>query len=316
MPYFLKSFFLLILLTPLLVSADFNRNLYYGLRRDPEVVRLQDFLRSAGFFSDNSTGNFLGETLKSVKKFQFSQNISSTGYFGPLTRAVANRRTESKLAPVPKSAVSPYKNKIYLQVSPYGEDPRFESATLENRTDKENISITGLSVENSKGEKFIIPRGFSLPGFEVVAGDIIILKPGERAVITVGKQEKNMDFRLNKCVGYFEEQSSFVPSLLSYCPRQDTRKLLSLPDSCIKTIESTPSCRTIPTSNLIGSACTDYISAHLNYAGCVRDYRADQDFYGSEWRVWMQRSTEFFRNTHDLITLKDQEGKVVSEYGY
>ena len=76
---------------PLLVfGASFDRDLFYGLRTDAEVIRLQDFLRGKGFFTAQSTGNFFDLTRGAVQQFQAVYNIPATGYFGPLSRARAN----------------------------------------------------------------------------------------------------------------------------------------------------------------------------------------------------------------------------------
>lgn len=72
-------------------GGDFNRNLFYGLTNDPDVRRLQTFLSARGLFSGPITGGFFSLTQTAVKRFQASQNIQQTGYFGPLSRASANK---------------------------------------------------------------------------------------------------------------------------------------------------------------------------------------------------------------------------------
>jgi len=78
--------------TPSSLSA-FSRNLSFGMRNDPDVEKLQNFLTQWGYYVGPIDGDFFLPTLKSVKKFQKSQNvahISATGFFGPQSRAVAN----------------------------------------------------------------------------------------------------------------------------------------------------------------------------------------------------------------------------------
>jgi peptidoglycan hydrolase-like protein with peptidoglycan-binding domain len=82
-------------------SPTFERDLYYGLRGDAEVTRLQEFLRDEGVYEGPVTGNFFTLTLAGVKKFQTLQGIVPvSGYFGPKTRAAANSRLAAK-APAP-----------------------------------------------------------------------------------------------------------------------------------------------------------------------------------------------------------------------
>lgn len=83
---------LTLLLFPILVSAQtFEHDLYFGLRNDSDVIKLQEFLTDQGVYSGPITGNFFSLTLKGVKDFQARESIAPVaGYFGPLTRAKAN----------------------------------------------------------------------------------------------------------------------------------------------------------------------------------------------------------------------------------
>ena len=72
----------------------FERDLYYGLREDPEVSCLQQFLKNQGqeiYPEGLITGNFLYLTLAAVQKYQAKKGIIQTGYFGPLTREATNK---------------------------------------------------------------------------------------------------------------------------------------------------------------------------------------------------------------------------------
>ncbi len=75
---------------PLITSASFDSDLYYGLRKNPQVQELQEFLTDQGLYSGPITGNFFALTLKAIKSFQTVQSITPTGYFGPITRGKAN----------------------------------------------------------------------------------------------------------------------------------------------------------------------------------------------------------------------------------
>lgn len=313
-----KLVFILLVLMPLSVSAAFSRDLYLGLRNDPDVVRLQEFLRVRGHFTfPENTGNFFVATRLAVARFQAANGIiPAVGFFGPLTRSLVNKLlgfTDNTGAQVSSSA----KGKIKISdVSGTSETPQFESITIENGSEKENISITGFVISSDKSS-FIIPKGHHLLGSSASAEDPIILRPRERAIITVGKQAKLMDFRENLCTGYYSEFSDYTPSLSSSCPRPDTRELLQLSDRCINVIERTSTCRTADLQDiLIESVCSEYINQNLNYAGCVRNYQSRSDFFSDHWLIWMQRTEEFFRNTHDKIILKDRLGRVVDEYSY
>ncbi|HEY4496928.1 MAG TPA: peptidoglycan-binding protein [Candidatus Paceibacterota bacterium] len=74
-----------------LAVIEFNRNLYYGLENDGDVVRLQDTLIKKGFLKEGlNTGNYFGLTLDAVRMYQRFNGILPTGYFGPITREKLN----------------------------------------------------------------------------------------------------------------------------------------------------------------------------------------------------------------------------------
>ena len=70
--------------TPVIIT----KNLYFGMRNDSEVVKLQQALMERGYMSaDQITGNFFATTQGAVKSFQVNHSIPATGYVGPLTRS-------------------------------------------------------------------------------------------------------------------------------------------------------------------------------------------------------------------------------------
>jgi len=336
----MKKLVFILLVLPLIASARFDRNLYFGMRNDLDVKQLQDFLRDQGHFTfPTSTGNYFQVTLDAVKKFQKARGISVvSGYFGPQSRAAANdlllpgvsggiSATPSsgyvqtiKPAPSPTAVVrgiSPYKGKIRIG-SVYGSAnrPEGEMIVLENRTEKEKIDITGFSLLNSRGDSFTIPKGHELPGFTHAPEDSIVLKPRDRAQITAGRQRTWFDFRDNICVGYLDDQLQFEPPLSHRCPWIETRNLGYLSDRCLSIIRSTDTCRRPSFTGFVEPECSDFLNGNLSYASCVRDNRNTSEFYSSEWLIWMQKSNEFIRNVSETIVLKDQQGNEVDRYSY
>lgn len=85
------------------VKADtfiFSKNLHTGtLGKNVEVMVLQQFLFNEGFYEGPITGNFRTLTKKAVKAFQKSKGISSTGYFGPITRGEVNKSLSLQTEP-------------------------------------------------------------------------------------------------------------------------------------------------------------------------------------------------------------------------
>ena len=72
-------------------SLSFNVSLGHGSTNKAEVLKLQNFLFDNGYLHVTPTGLFLGLTQKALSQFQQNQGISPLGYFGPLTRSVANK---------------------------------------------------------------------------------------------------------------------------------------------------------------------------------------------------------------------------------
>lgn len=74
-----------------ILAAAFERDLYFGMRGDADVTKLQQFLQSQGLYSGPVTGNLFSLTQEGVKKFQEKESITpASGYFGPKTRVRAN----------------------------------------------------------------------------------------------------------------------------------------------------------------------------------------------------------------------------------
>ena len=83
--------------------SKITKNLYYGLRNDPQVRCLQEFLKSQGpeiYPEGLVTGNFLDLTYRAVIRFQekYKEEIleplglhHGTGFVGPKTRAKINQ---------------------------------------------------------------------------------------------------------------------------------------------------------------------------------------------------------------------------------
>jgi len=85
----MKNIILLALLLPGIAFASFDTNLKYG-SKGSSVIELQEFLVDQGCLVSEATGNFYSLTLRAVKCFQSAHALPVTGYFGPMSRAVAN----------------------------------------------------------------------------------------------------------------------------------------------------------------------------------------------------------------------------------
>ncbi len=67
-------------------------NLKLGMRNDPQVVAMQNFLISQNYLAPTNNTGFFGQlTFAAVRIYQSENSIDSTGFVGPLTRGSMNR---------------------------------------------------------------------------------------------------------------------------------------------------------------------------------------------------------------------------------
>ena len=89
--YMKKTLFLLgVLLLPSLALASFDVSLKIG-SRGQAVTEMQDLLQEDGCLTTQPTGYFGFATLRAVKCFQTKYKLPASGYWGPQSRAQANK---------------------------------------------------------------------------------------------------------------------------------------------------------------------------------------------------------------------------------
>lgn len=260
---------------------------------------------------------FAGEEISRDSENQGSE-LSSSGTEGE--REVS--------APIGEQEISRQKEqKLVLNLSAAGareENPRKEYLELRISSDseKDNISITGWTLKNSRNEKVKIGQGAYL----VYSGQVnqendIALKKDERAYIITGRSPAGASFRNNVCTGYFEQFQDFEPSLRKDCPypRDDEKiKNSGLKDGCLDYIDDLSQCfmpvKDIPLN--LDDSCRNYISENINYNGCVNNHRTDENFYGKTWMIYLSRDQEFWKEKRETISLYDQNNKLIAETKY
>lgn len=181
------------------------------------------------------------------------------------------------------------------------------------------LDMSGWTVENKRGDRFGFGYTANLPyASQVNTLSRLIVLPGSTVRIVTGQSPIGTNFRVNKCAGYFAQFNSIAPSLVQKCPRpSDEPAQTNLSDICLDYIESLPRCR-IPQNTLldIGNTCRAYITANINYSGCVANHKIDPDFYQNEWYVYLARSTELWKDKRETIILRDRQGNLMAELEY
>ena len=192
---------------------------------------------------------------------------------------------------------------------------------LRNNSKEETINISGWTIETNKND-IKIPQAIKnlSYSFSTTEYSDIILDYKDEVIISMGTSPKGVNFRVNKCSGYFGSSSTFYPTLSKDCPQLKESEYSHLKKTCRDFIDDLSKCEVPDYSSDFGvsadSQCTEFINNNFSYSKCYSNYRYDADFLESKWRVFMNKSTDIFDNYNDRIILKDNSGLVVDEYEY
>lgn len=182
--------------------------------------------------------------------------------------------------------------------------------------------LSGLRLRGAYNLDLPIGEGVYLywPGI-VNNKEPIFLESGGKAIITTGQSPIGYSFRLNKCTGYLEQFQDFIPSLSKDCLYPRDEDLPSGPggldDKCLDYIDKLPRCeivKSIPA--YLSSQCQEYISTKINYKSCVDTHRDDPDFYKNEWRIFLGRNDELWKEKRETIELLDKSGGLIKSISY
>jgi peptidoglycan hydrolase-like protein with peptidoglycan-binding domain len=84
-------------------QPTFNTDLKYG-SKGQAVLDLQNFLQNQGVLTVKPNGYFGPNTLKAVRSFQLTNELPTTGFFGPLSRAIASKMFIPNVSAISNSA--------------------------------------------------------------------------------------------------------------------------------------------------------------------------------------------------------------------
>lgn len=174
--------------------------------------------------------------------------------------------------------------------------------------------VTGLSA--------VIPQGKSLPIVgQVSENSPISLLPGGRAIITTGESPIGSSFEINTCSGYLGQFQEYTPALRQECPypTDELKSVLPSYDStCIDFVANIPRCGAytgvIPSS--LSNSCRAFITRDLTYNGCVAIHKNDKGFFSGEWRLFLSKQSEMWRNSQEIIKLIDAKGNTLDAITY
>lgn len=209
-------------------------------------------------------------------------------------------------------------------------DPGMEYIYLYTNLQKnEKVNITGWYLKSEITGNYVFIGKTSLLPFPFTKGeDDILLKNGDRAILTKGFSPIGISFRANMCTGYFEEKTRFYPSLSRQCPLPKEEKLPTFSsnhernDECLDLIENIPRCTTIGNEYIrklpdtVTNSCKTYMKNQINYNSCVANHFGDIDFPGNEYRVYFNIFGKLWKDKREKIHLYDKSGLIVDTISY
>ena len=245
---------------------------------------------------------------------------------GPYPQAPAVLpQQEIKTAPEtetePEAETKTYKGEIRLNIRKAKESNPDEEYIIITASykNKKPISISGWTLKGSRGNSATIGEGaYLVYAAQVNPQKPILLEPGAEAIVITGRSPIGTNFQLNKCIGYFNQFQEFIPSLPQKCPEpEDEVGVRELPDACIDYLKQLKRCE-IPLTkpHNISPECNSFVDENINYSGCVNNHRNDPDFFEKDWRIYLNREEELWKNQYETITIYDQDGRIVAQESY
>ena len=255
---------------------------------------------------------------------------SDGGSAGYNTDTSASQSSQPVVSGVVFGLASPYKGIVTMShyvSSASSSDPGSEYVEISvAQNASQSVKITGWALESEASYNAeLIPKGTRVPTSGVVnAADDIVLDPGDRAIIISGESPVGASFRENKCIGYFGTFQKFYPSLPQNCPSASSElsTLYGTPyihdPSCIDYADTLSRCQVAlpPTNTKLSLTCQDFLEARLNYNGCISTHKADSDFNGTTWHIYLGRKSHLWRTRHEIVKLMDDRGKTVDMFSY
>lgn len=191
-------------------------------------------------------------------------------------------------------------------------------------SNNEKVNVTGWRIKTNNGE-IVVPQAVNVYEPSGLAPqEDIVLSANNHVTIYIANSPINKNFRLNKCIGYLQNDYVFFPPLPQNCPTPSRSDISYLSGQCQSYILSLWGCK-IPDESSdsfyasIGGSSREEVDCRafldtINQNGCFQKRRWDDDFLSSEWRVWIRQY--ILDSQHDRILLFDKQGLLVNEYTY
>lgn len=284
------------------------------------------------YFISNPPTLFKGTPLEKIFSSSSQSTTSKSASSAPQKTSVPQTEVSNQ---IPSSQIPP--GYTIAQLSPYFKKVRISSAYASNYSgyptqfdlyssfsNGEKIDITGWDIATNHGS-LRIPQAVNDYDFSNLSPQQdIVLSSNSHVYFYSNKSPINVNFRLNKCIGYLENNYVFNPALPRNCPTINRSQVSYLAGYCQNYIFSLGSCA-VPSiakynsfpGNEEGNACRQFLG-NISANNCYRDHRNDSDFLSSEWRVWFNWTgiNNILDSAHDRVRLFDENGLLVDQYIY
>lgn len=234
---------------------------------------------------------------------------------------LSRETTGSKDEPSPQEEISAKYDVFLSQGRATDTNPQEEYISITAaRENPGPIKITGWKLMNKNGFNIKIKQGakFISPSAVTQTQEDILLNPGDRAFVVTGRSPIGTSFRTSLCTGYFEQFNDFSPNLPLECPLSKEENLPgNLSDNCLDFIETIPRCQTpifLPFN--LPESCNAYINEKVNYKTCSEVHKNNANYYGIEWRIYLERGEEMWKQSRETITLFNESGNAVDSISY
>lgn len=256
--------------------------------------------------------------------------ISSAGTSNTSTRGVTSS-IPSPIYGIPFGTPSPYRGVVSMsRVSNASSTNEYVTISV-LRSAPEPVNISGWILKSEVTIKSAaIPNGTLIPRPGTVHTlQNIVLRPGDRALVSTGNSPAGTSFRENKCIGYYSEFQKFSPSLPRSCPSASSELSAYYGTSnvydpgCIDYVKTVNRCETVLfPPKTISLSCKKFAERYFNYNGCVAAHGSDADFDGTTWRVYLDRvnsrgvTKPMWRAKREIVRLLDAQGRTVAQLSY
>jgi hypothetical protein len=215
-----------------------------------------------------------------------------------------------------KINISPYFGKVKISRVQAKTSYYPSLITLSTGLEKEEkINISNWRIKGNKGE-IIIPQGIEVYFLQssINRKDIFV---GQYDVVYLSSDSSplgtDLNFRPNKCFGYFLNSHDFLPSISRRCPQPELKEISHFSEYCQEFILNLGRCEIPDYSNNLRISfdpeCQSYLNENFNYTGCFKNYSRDKDFLEHYWYIYLNR--DVVSKLHDTLYLLDKDRLLV-----